>query len=261
MIARLMAISILAALCGLPTAIHAEVFNVTIGDNFYEPNDLTISGGDTVRWSYNGGMRHDVTADDGSFASVTSSNFTFERTFNTVEEVLYHCTVHSAPGRDINIFQNGRINVVAEDSVTINAGMSDAWFNSATGGQGFFIIVWEDLKQIFLSWFTYDTVRPDEGIVAQLGEPGHRWLTAQGVFEGDTAVLDVFLTSGGVFDAPDPAAATDPDPIGSMSITWADCSTATLSYDMPGLGLVGNIPLQRIVPDNVPFCEAGQSVQ
>ncbi|MEE4216118.1 MAG: hypothetical protein V2I48_00750, partial [Xanthomonadales bacterium] len=51
----------------------------------------------------------------------------------------------------------------------INQGMNDAWFSPATGGQGFFIIAWPELKMIFLSWFTYDTERPPSNVVATLG--------------------------------------------------------------------------------------------
>ena len=237
----------------------AEIWNVTVGDNFFSPNDLDIRVGDTVRWTANGVMSHDVTADDGSFASATTTNLTYERTFETAGEILYYCSVHSSPGRDIDVFMNGRINVVeAEDSFSINAGMSDAWFNPLTGGQGFKIIVWEDLGQIFVSWFTYDTVRPPEDVTAQLGEPGHRWVTAQGNYSGNTAVLDIFETSGGVFDAAQPAAITDPEPVGSMTITWSNCNAAELAYDMPDQGLTGTIPIERIVLANVPLCEAGQ---
>lgn len=237
----------------------AEIWDVRVGDNFYSPNDLTIKVGDTVRWTANGNMPHDVTADDGSFASATSSNLIYERTFNTAEEIRYYCTVHSTPGRDINVFMNGRINVVEdEQTVNINAGMSDSWYNAETVGQGFFIIVWEDLDQIFLSWFTFDTIRPPEGVIAELGDPGHRWLTAQGAYSGDTATLDIYETSGGVFDAAEPAAETDPVPIGSMLITWSDCSSAELLYDIPGQSLSGAMTLERIVPDNVPLCESGQ---
>ena len=41
-----------------------------------------------------------------------------------------------------------------------------------------------------------------------------------------------------------------------MTITWDDCETATLSYDIPDLGLMGEVPLQRIALDNVALCEA-----
>jgi hypothetical protein len=136
----------------------------------------------------------------------------------------------------------------------INAGMNDAWFNPATNGQGFLITVFEDTGLVFLAWFTYDVERPPADYTAILGEPGHRWVTAQGPFSGDTATLDVFVSSGGVFDSPDPVV---PPPVqdGTMTIKWNDCTSATLTYDIPSAGQ-GEIPLQRIVEDNVALCEA-----
>ncbi|MDX1555108.1 MAG: hypothetical protein R3212_03685, partial [Xanthomonadales bacterium] len=62
----------------------------------------------------------------------------------------------------------------------INAGLNDAWFNALTPGQGFFITVFPDIEMMFLAWFTYDTERPDPSVMADVGEPGHRWLTAFG---------------------------------------------------------------------------------
>lgn len=260
MIRRLIPAAMTLAAAAWSPATFAETWNVTVGDNFFSPNDLTIQVGDTVRWTANGMMSHDVTADDGSFASPTTPNLTYERTFTSAGEILYFCSVHSSPGRDINTFMNGRIEVVGEENTfNINAGISDAWFNTGTNGQGLFIIVWEGLGQVFLSWFTFDAIRPPEDVTAELGDPGHRWLTAQGTFSGDTAVLDIFETSGGVFDAAEPVATTDPTPVGSMVITWSDCNAAELVYDLPDQGLTGTIPLQRIVLDNVPLCEAGQA--
>lgn len=258
-------IHILTGVVGLAWCanVAAATWDVTVGDNFYSPNDLTIEVGDTVRWTATGAMFHDVTADDGSFGSATSSNLIYERTFNSVGEILYYCTVHSTPGRDRNVFMNGRINVVEADTptISINSGMADAWFNPETNGQGFFVVVWDGLQQMFVSWFTYDAIRPPDGTSALLGEPGHRWLTAQGPYSGDTAMLDIYLTSGGTFDAADPAAATDPSPVGSMSITWSDCNAAELTYDLFDSGLSGTIPIERIVPDNVPLCEVSQEVE
>jgi len=136
---------------------------------------------------------------------------------------------------------------------TINAGMNDAWYNVATPGQGFLVTVFEETGLVFLAWFTYDVERPPEDYAAILGEPGHRWVTAQGPFEGDTATLDVTITSGGVFDSSEPAVENAPG--GTMTVTWHDCSNATLTYDIPTAGQ-GEIPLVRIVDDNVALCES-----
>jgi hypothetical protein len=135
----------------------------------------------------------------------------------------------------------------------INAGLTDAWFDPSTSGQGFLITVFEETGQIFLAWFTFDTQRPPDDTP---GEPGHRWLTAQGPFDGDTADLTVFVTQGGVFDAAEPAASTDQAGDGTLTLTFADCTAGLVSYEIASLGIAGEIPIQRIVPDNVALCAA-----
>ncbi len=137
----------------------------------------------------------------------------------------------------------------------INAGLNDAWFNPATAGQGFLLSVFPEIQQIFLAWFTYDTERPLEDVTAMLGEPGHRWLTAQGPYSGDTANLTIYVTQGGVFDTVEPAATTDPAGDGTLTIEFADCTEGLLEYEITSLGIAGEIPIERIVPDNVPLCE------
>ena len=136
----------------------------------------------------------------------------------------------------------------------INAGLNDAWFNSDTAGQGFLVSVFPVIEQVFVAWFTYDTERPAGGVMANLGEPGHRWLTAQGPYTGDTATLNIFLTEGGVFDQAAPAPSTGA-PIGTMVIVWHSCEMGTLTYNIPSLGLMGSIEITRIVADNIILCE------
>jgi PKD repeat protein len=332
-------------LTAFPVLATAATHNVSVVDNRFTPNDITINVGDTVRWTNAaGGAMHDVTEDNRRWNSITATSFTFSHTFNSVEEVLYYCTVHSSPGQNRDSRMNGRVVVVeadpvppvanftssctdlacnftdqstdndgsiasrswgfgddasssqrnpahsytaagtfnveltvtdndgqsdstsknvtvtgaAEDPFLINAAISDAWFFPDTAGQGFFIIVWEESKTIFLSWFTYDTVRPPEDVSAILGEPGHRWLTALGPYEGDTALLDVFLSSGMVFDSAEPPVDTVQMEGATIEIVWSDCKAGILNYDIPTLELSGEIPIQRITEDNVPACEAAQ---
>lgn len=135
----------------------------------------------------------------------------------------------------------------------INAGLNDAWFNSQTPGQGFFVTVFPDIGKIFLAWFTYDTERPDPSVTANVGEPGHRWLTAFGDYSGDSALLNVELSFGGLFDS-----ALSPvfqGPYGTITITWSDCENAILSYNISQAGVQGIIPITRIAADNVARCE------
>ena len=140
----------------------------------------------------------------------------------------------------------------------INAGLNDAWFNTLTVGQGFFIIVFEDLGLVFLSWFTYDTERPGAGVPSTIGEAGHRWLTALGPFEGDTATLAVELTQGGLFNSPQPKPDQSPD--GTIVLEFAGCNEGLVTYDITSAGVSGEIPIERVALSNVPACEAAQAV-
>lgn len=143
--------------------------------------------------------------------------------------------------------------LVETDSFTINAGLNDAWYDPATAGQGFLLTVFEDIQMVFMAWFTFDTERPPDGTAANLGEPGHRWLTAQGPFEGNRAILDVNVSEGGVFDSPEPQPENRVD--GTIELVFENCSAGVVNYEIDSLGLQGAIPVQRIANDNVALCE------
>ncbi len=269
-------IYIVATICMLavfPLMAHAATNRVSVQTSFYAPNSIVIQAGDTVVWTDSpqsndcdygcpAVVMHNVVADDQSFSSGRPGDgWSFQQTFDEPGVIHYHCEVHSSPGQDINEFMNGRITVQAaeEEPLLINAAMTDAWFFPDTAGQGFFIIVWEDKKLVFLSWFTYDTVRPPDAVTANLGEPGHRWLTALGPYEGDTALLDVFLSKGMIFDSSQPPVTTEQLEGATIEIVWTDCKTGLVKYNIPTLGLMGEIPIERIVEDKVAACEAAQA--
>lgn len=357
----------------LPLLAEAATHEVLVRSNNFSPNNLTIEVGDTVHWSSNGGL-HDVTADDDSFASPTSSSINFSHTFTSVAEVLYYCSVHSSPGLNINTNMNGRINVVAASVTTdvsvesvdatngsykagedvrikatlnntgaadsgmfninfyasadsdintgdtflgskeisnigagaienldeninlpeslahgdyfigaiidlvdtnagnnvnvdgttiyvytrfiLNAGLNDAWYNPVTSGQGFFITVFADLGFVTLAWFTYDTELPPLDATANLGDPGHRWLTALGVFADNQSVMNIDFTSGGIFDTPTPIQRTDPPGSdGTLILTFNDCLSGTIEYDITSINAKGTVPIQRVAGDNIALCE------
>jgi len=365
---RNVVVSLLGLLFLSSTAMAQTTHIVTVGDNFFSPSSLTIQVGDTVEWrNAAGGMAHNVTANNGSFASSTASSFTFSQTFTSAGTVNYSCTVHLGmngvitvqataaeaelvlrevsvaagtypQGSSISIdaeventgnASSGGFNIrhyastnsgitaqdtllgtesrsnlpagenshgpfnatipaslapgsyfigsivqfsdgnsgnntnVAEDTINvtavgnpfqINAGLNDAWYNPATDGQGFFVIVFPVLNKMFLSWFTYDVERPPQDVTAMLGDPGHRWITAFGDISGDTATLAVDVASGGVFDSGQPAPVHQPD--GTITIRFSDCMQGEVSYDISSLGLTGVVPIQRLASDNVALCES-----
>lgn len=142
----------------------------------------------------------------------------------------------------------------------INAGLNDAWYNPLTDGQGFLVTVYPDQQRMFVAWYTYDTERPADDVTADLGEPGHRWLTAQGPYEEDSAELTIYVTEGGVFDSAQPPATTDPDGDGTLTLEFADCTEGLVTYRITSLGISGEVPIERVALDNVALCEelAGQ---
>lgn len=87
-------------LLGMAFSANAQQLHiVNVNDSFFAPSSLTIQVGDTVRWTNAaGGLSHNVTADDGSFASQTSSSFTFQVTFDTAGVFRYYCTLHGSSG-------------------------------------------------------------------------------------------------------------------------------------------------------------------
>ena len=152
-----------------PQLAIAEIHNVLVQRNSFSPSVLNIKSGDTVIWQsasdgecgggpYGGGCpEHVVKADDFSFSSGgPSADIFFSQVFSDAGEILYHCEVHSEPGKDINSFMNGRITVQAAVGAELDLQSVDATdgtyasadmltidttiMNSGTAGSGMFSI-------------------------------------------------------------------------------------------------------------------------
>ena len=170
--------------------------------------------------------------------------------------LFYHGTNVTA---DVTLGSNASLIELGEtltDGFQINAGLNGSWYNPDTAGQGFFVEVFPNIPLLFVAWFTYDTTQPISGSAAVVGDINHRWLTAQGAYEGNTATLDVVLTTGGLFDDPTaPANNSPPESYGTITISFEDCSNGQVVYDLSSAGRSGTIPITRIADDNVPLCE------
>lgn len=143
-----------------------------------------------------------------------------------------------------------------EAPFVMNAGLNDAWYDPATDGQGFFISVFPTLGSVSVAWYTYDTMLPAEGATADLGDPGHRWMTLQGPIDGNTSDMTIYSTSGGLFDE---ASSVTNTASGTATLTFENCNSGTLEYDIPSISRTGIIPIQRVADDNVVLCEAIQA--
>ncbi|MCH8227852.1 MAG: hypothetical protein IIC63_05510, partial [Proteobacteria bacterium] len=61
-----------------------------------------------------------------------------------------------------------------------------------------------------------------------------------------------------ILDSAEPPVTTEQLEGATIEIVWSSCEEGILKYDIPSLGLSGEIPIQRIVDDNVAACEAAQ---
>ena len=76
---------------------------ITVGDNFYKPQFVTIQPGDEVQWKYAEDARstHPTAADSaGVWTTFTINGATPTKslTFSTPGKINYHCNFHGAPG-------------------------------------------------------------------------------------------------------------------------------------------------------------------
>lgn len=267
--ARILAVLGLLALVALPA--RAANHQVTVRDSRFEPAQITIQPGDTVTWTNQGNLPHNVDADDGSFTcaqgcndtggngSPSSANWSFTRTFDDPGDIPYHCDVHGAPG---GVRMSGNVTVEAApepepEGMPVNFGHTGSWFNQGTDGQGFSIeVVVRDGEpaQVVAYWFTFSEAGDTAAGTKDHVVDGHRWFIAVGDVpdEGNEVALDVFISSGGRFDAAPPA--PDQEPTGTASLLFTDCSEGTFGYDIDlhntdAQRVTGEIPIVRLNPD------------
>ena len=116
----------------------------------------------------------------------------------------------------------------------------------------FDVIERETGLELFVAWFTYDVNPPVADEVDGFGSRQHRWFTAFGSVSDDTAVLDILLNSGGVFNDP---RETMSESVGSMMVQFSDCINAQLSIDFDASDdNDGIVDIIRLSPDV--FCQA-----
>ena len=88
----------LGALCLLCASADAAIVPVSIVNNTFDPADITVQPGDTVRWTWVNGF-HSTRSDTGIWSSAESfPPFTFDFTFPSVGNFPYYCSQHGAPG-------------------------------------------------------------------------------------------------------------------------------------------------------------------
>lgn len=122
--------------------------------------------------------------------------------------------------------------------------LSGAWYDPATAGQGFVFDIDPVAHNLFAAWYTYAA----NG--AQIGGPAsERWYTLQSSFtpgSGHVSNVPIYQTTGGVFDQTSGVTSTQ---VGSATITYHTCNSATLTYTFnagSNAGHSGSIDLARV---------------
>jgi hypothetical protein len=148
---------------------------------------------------------------------------------------------------DMDMYVAKKQNDTADFS--INQGISGAWYYPATSGSGLFLDIRQQDQFIFTGWFTHDFSdenRPDS-------DNGSRWFTASGYYAENQANLQIYETSGGLFDDPQQVTNTL---VGDLKLQFQNCSEGTVTYQFTdNQGLNGEFPIQRVVPGTEALCE------
>jgi len=99
----------------------AAVHEVEIIDFSFSPSSLTITAGDTVRWTNHDGAPHTATSNTGIWDSGTLDNGeSYEYVFATVGEYPYHCAVHHSMTATIIVTEATGIEHDVEHSIPEN---------------------------------------------------------------------------------------------------------------------------------------------
>lgn len=138
---------------------------------------------------------------------------------------------------------NGRLSVPAYDPsdynveplpASITKDYSGSWFTNSASiqNQGWALVFSEELNFGAAYWFT-----------GSKDGKNLEWFTAVGEYDGDTATLDVFKTTGVTF-----AGSTGESvEFGTLKIEFENCSNGLATYDLAD-GRKGTLPMTRLLP-------------
>lgn len=140
-------------------------------------------------------------------------------------------------------------------SPSFNSGLSAAWFNQDTVGQGVLAEFGAQTNLWFMAMFTFDAPTITSAAQPQsVGSTGQRWLTAYGSPGPGSSTLNLKFenSSGGAFNSPEPPVNTDSN-YGTGTVEVVSCENIVITYDLPG-GLEGLMDLERALPDGADNC-------
>ncbi len=227
---------VLLVLLMFGNAVTAFAANTTVtvgpdGSMTFSPANVTINAGDTVTFTYAGGvLSHNVTSDTSLFrcangcdgaggnGNLSSAAWTSTVTFNTAGTFRYYCENHGAPG---GVGMSGIVTVnavtVTPPPFAITPGLTGTWYNTDQSGHGFNIEVLAN-NVIVAIWYVFDATG------------NNLWLTGVGNYSGNTATLNVTQISGGLFPPNFDPTKIVRNPWGTLMLTFTDCNDGSVSW-------------------------------
>jgi plastocyanin len=99
-----------------PAGAQSSSGAVTVGDNYFKPQDIEVTAGTKVTWSNKGKIIHSVTPNKGKKFGTKSlaRGKSYSYTFKKPGKYPYYCTFHGSPGGG----QHGTITVTAAPTTT-----------------------------------------------------------------------------------------------------------------------------------------------
>jgi hypothetical protein len=77
-----------------------------------------------------------------------------------------------------------------------------------------------------------------------------------GPITGNQVTMNIEMTSGGLFDMATEIERTDPvGSDGTIVLTFYNCYSGTVEYDITSIEQQGTVPIQRVAGDNIALCE------
>ena len=253
---------------GMQFVIQPDVANPATGVLFgaWYTYDIAAGGADTQRWySIQAQISSGATVAPVTIYQNTGGNFdalptTTAVPIGTGTIQFGSCTF----GEFTYALDDGRSGTIAINSLLPNidcvetgtptnppsdVGFSGTWYDPALGGQGLII----DVRpidpsgvntQIFAGWYTYAS-----NGAANSGATGQRWFSAQGpnTISTGSSTLSLYESTGGTFDSS--ATVVETDPVGTATLTFNSCTSATFTYQFNAgelAGTSGSIDLSRL---------------
>lgn len=137
-------------------------------------------------------------------------------------------------------------------SRVVDGSFSGTWYDPARDGEGVLLEITSDLwgaPIAVITWYSYQS--DDSG--------NQLWLIGNGPIVGDTAFVEMFVSSGAQFGAEFDPADVVLEHWGQVQLKFADCGSATLSYTANELAFgEGQMDLSRLTSGPIDFAGACQ---